>query len=113
MSGVRNRINELGVEDVRLVSVVGLVVFQEDALAGTVERGGDHPIDEALRNGDHAHPASGVVARRAGDIAHVREPVLEEHEHVGTVIGAQAITGTEILVDPHAHSVTAGESVRA
>ena len=106
MSGVHARFDGFGVDDAGIGGVVNLVILQADALAGAVDRGGDRLIDETHRDRDHAHSAAGVVARSARGISHVREAVLEQHEHVRAVIGAQAITRTEILADPDAHSAT-------
>ncbi len=33
----------------------------------------------------------------------VGDAVLEQREHIGTVIDAEAVTGAEVLVDPHTH----------
>ena len=106
MSGVHTRLDEFSVDDAEIVSIVSLVIFQEDALPGTVDRCGDRLIDEAHRDRDHARSPAGDIARAPRWISHVREPVFEQHEHVGAVIGTQAIACTEILVDPDAHSDT-------
>ena len=60
---------------------------------------GDMPIGDR----GEASRTTGIVHRPTieGDI---RDTVLELYEHVVTVIDAQAVAGTEILVDPHSHS---------
>lgn len=70
-------------------------IFQEDALARTVERRCDRVIDETHRDRDHAHTAPGVIARATRAVSNVGEPVFEEHEHVRAMISTQPITSTE------------------
>jgi oligopeptidase B len=54
-----------------------------------------------------AHPRQ--AARSAGIVEHlaalddIGDAVLELHEHVGAVIDTQAVTGAEVLIDPHTH----------
>ncbi len=53
------------------------------------------------------HP--GQAARPTRIVEHlaalgdVGDAVLELHEHVGTVVDAQPVTGAQVLVDPHTH----------
>ena len=56
------------------------------------------------RLGTHARlpDAAGIVERLAG-LGDVGDPVLELHEHVGTVVDAETVAGAQVLVDPHAH----------
>ncbi len=54
------------------------------------------------RNPRKAAGSTGVVQRRAG-LCDIGNAVLELHEHIGTVIDAQTVTGAQVLVDPHVH----------
>ncbi len=53
------------------------------------------------------HPRQ--AARPTGIVEHlaalgdIRDAVLELHEHVGTVVDAQTVTGAQVLVDPDTH----------
>src|SRR5690606_5753582 len=55
----------------------------------------------AADHGQAARPA-GVVQGPAA-LGHVGDAVLELDEHVGAVVEAQAVTGAQVLVDPHPH----------
>jgi hypothetical protein len=48
----------------------------------------------------------GVALRRGEDLVaflHVRQPVVEQREHVGGDLFAETVAGAEILIDPDLH----------
>jgi hypothetical protein len=81
------------------------IELDEDALAGAglgrVDGGLDATDGDA---GEGARPA-GVVERRSA-LGDVGDAVLELSEDVGTVIDAQPVTRTEVLIDPDTHGGT-------
>jgi hypothetical protein len=83
-----------------------VVVLHEDAFAWAVHSGVDHRLGEPIRDGDDAGATTRVVARDTGRVAHVGQAVLQKHEALRAVVGAQAVAGAEILVDPHPHYAT-------
>ena len=50
-----------------------------------------------------ARPPGSLATRPRGLVADVGDAVVEEHEQLGTVVGAEAVAGAQILVDPDAH----------
>jgi hypothetical protein len=81
------------------------IELDEDALAGAGLGGVDGGLDVA--NGDlgEGTGAARVVERGAG-LGDVGDPVLELGEDVGTVVDAQPVARTEVLVDPDTHGGT-------
>src|SRR3954468_15040494 len=78
--------------------------FDEDALARTGQRSIDDILLESPRHPGQAARAARVVEGDAffGDIG---DAVLELNEHVRPVIEAQAVTGAQVLIDPHPHDL--------
>ena len=77
--------------------------IDEDALARAIfGRRHDAGLDprQLAGNGDGALPLAGVVSDPLS-VMDVADPVLEDEEGFRAMIDAQAIAGTEILVDPH------------
>jgi oligopeptidase B len=62
----------------------------------------DHVTDVAVR---HPGKASGTarIVQYLTVLRHIRNAVLELHEHVGTMVDTEAVSRTQVLVDPHAH----------
>ena len=58
-------------------------------------------------------PRSPRVVQCVAGLAHVRDAVLEQGKDRWRVVGAQAIAGTQVLIDPNAHGalIVAGRAV--
>lgn len=80
----------------------GRVDLDEDALAGAHLGGVDDGTDVAVGDASEAARAAGVVAGPAG-LGDVGDAVLELDEDVVAVVDTDPVSGTEVLVDPHAH----------
>jgi hypothetical protein len=65
----------------------------------------DRGLDVANGNPSERTGAAGVVEGGAG-LADVGDPVLELGEDVGTVVDAQPVARTEVLIDPDTHGGT-------
>ena len=78
--------------------------FDEDAFTGACERGVDHTLLRTIIDNCEAVGATGIVQRPTVS-RHVRNTVLQLHEHVWAMVDTQAVTGAEVLVDPHPHDV--------
>ena len=78
--------------------------LDEDALTGAGQRSVDHPLLVASGDPREAARSTRIVERRAV-LGHVRDAIFELHEHVGCVIDAEPVAGTEVLVDPHPHAL--------
>src|SRR5690606_28505208 len=83
-------------------SARGRLGLDEDALPRTVHRRVDHAPLVALGHGGEALVASGVVEHPV-TVLHVRDAVLQEDEHLRTVVDAQPVARAEVLVDPDPH----------
>ena len=91
--------------------------------AGTIRHFGNRHLNEdALPRADLSRLHNGMlsprrdprqaarttrVVQRDTRFHHVRNAVIEQGEHIGRVIDTEPISGTEILVDPHAHAFDA------
>ncbi len=78
------------------------VDLDEDALAGAHLGGVDNRADVSIRDGSQASGSARVVAGAAG-LGDVRDAVLELDEDVVAMVDTDAVTGTEVLIDPHTH----------
>ncbi len=76
--------------------------LDEDALARAELGGVDHVTDVTVRHPGEA-PRAPRIVEHLTVLRDVGDAVLELHEHVGTVVDAQAVAGAQVLVDPHAH----------
>ena len=83
----------------------GDIDFDEDALAraglGSMHNGGDVAMADPCK----AAGAAGVVEWLT-ILCDVGNPIFELNEDVRAVIDADAITGTEVLIDPNSHDVS-------
>src|SRR5688500_16971065 len=79
-----------------------LLDFDEDALSGALFGGLD---DRFFLPGGHVGQAFGAtrVAEDLLALLDVGEPVVEQGEHVGGDLLAEAVAGAEILIDPDLH----------
>lgn len=80
--------------------------LDEDALAGALLGALDDRIESAVGEAGHALGTLGVALCSGVDLVaflHVGEAVVEQREHVGCDLLAQAVTGAEILIDPDLH----------
>jgi hypothetical protein len=66
----------------------------------------DGGLDVTSGNGSERTGAAGVVEGEA-TLGDVGDPVLELGEDVGTMVDAQPVARTEVLVDPDAHGSNA------
>ena len=90
------------------------IELDEDALTRT-NFGGLHDREMiALFDSRETSRTAGIVQRNA-TLGHVGNSVFQLHEHVRAVVDAQAVTGAQVLVDPHAHraNVTGVSRTRA
>ena len=78
------------------------VALDEDALAGALLGGFDDRVLEVPGNGRHTGGAAGLVLDVVA-ILDIGETVVEEGEHGGRDLLAQAVACAEVLVDPHLH----------
>jgi oligopeptidase B len=78
------------------------VDLDEDALTRAELCGMDRVSDVALAHPRQAPRSAGIVEHLAA-FDDIGDAVLELHEHVGAVIDTQAVTGAEVLIDPHTH----------
>ena len=100
-------VDDFGIDDRIVVLRLGprwVVGFDEDALAGAGFGGVDDVALLACLNRDGARRATWVIAHDTV-LAHVRDAVLEEHEHVRAVVGAKSVASAEVLIDPDLHDV--------
>src|SRR5207237_2299910 len=84
------------------INACGLLDLDEDALPGALLGRLDHGILEAARDRGQSFDPTRVVQHRAA-VLHIGEAVVEQGEHVGTELLAQAVAGAEVLVDPDLH----------
>ena len=103
----------------------GRCAYSEGGLirsAGSLAEGGDYVVhldEDALPWADLGRLHHGMlrprrdprqtagttrVVQRDTRFHHVCNAVIEQGEHIGRVIDTEPISGTEILVDPHAHA---------
>ena len=87
------------------IDIGGVIDLDEDALTRADFGGMDHVGDQPHRNNREA-PRSTRVVERFARLAHVRDAVLEQDEHLRAMVHAQAVTCAQILVDPHVHYPT-------
>ena len=78
------------------------VDLDEDALTGAHLGCMDHGTDVSVGHQRKASGTTGVVARLPG-LGHVGNAVLELNEDIIAMVDADAVAGTEVLVDPHSH----------
>ena len=79
-----------------------LVDFDEDALARALFGGLDDRL--FLPRGHCREPfCAARVAENLRPFLDVREPVVEQGEHVGRDLLAEAVAGAQVLVDPDLH----------
>ena len=80
-----------------------IVDLDENTLTRAFGGGGDHP---GLGCGTHVGQFSGTagIIEDLGSLFAVCDAVLENREHLGCVIGANAIAGTKVLIDPHVYA---------
>jgi hypothetical protein len=76
--------------------------LDEDAFTGTQFGCMDHIAEMSFGHPRQAARPAGIVEHLAA-LGDVRNAVLELHEHVGTVVDAQPVTGAQVLVDPDTH----------
>jgi oligopeptidase B len=79
-----------------------MLYVDEDALAGTCQRGVDDSLLVARCDSGQAAPATRIVEHELG-LGHVGDAVFQLHEHIGAVVDTQSVAGTQVLVDPHPH----------
>ena len=98
-SGVVGEVDQVGQ---LVVDGRGDLDLDEDAFTRAQLGGVDHIADVTVRDPRQAPGSAGIVEDDAvlGD---VRDAVLELHEHVGTMVDAEAVAGAEVLVDPDTH----------
>src|SRR5262245_53208819 len=84
------------------MAAVRLVDLDEDALAGALLGRLDDRFLHATGNvGEALGPAR--VLEDLVAFLHVGETVVEQREHVGSDLFAEAVAGAEVLVDPDLH----------
>jgi hypothetical protein len=89
----------LGVEELIRRNLPNLY---EDAFAGTVVGGDQDLCIEVFRDlGDGAW-ATWIIRDHAG-FTHICDSVFEQCENVRAVVGAEAIAGAKVLINPHSH----------
>src|SRR4051794_33139347 len=74
----------------------------EDALARARQRGVDHVVFVARSNPRQAAAAARIVEDIVA-LDHIRDAVLQLGEHVGAMVDTQAVTRTQVLIDPYPH----------
>ena len=79
-----------------------LLHVDEDALAGASQSGMDDGLLVAGVDPGQAAATAGIVEHEVG-LGHIGDPVLQLHEHVGTMIDTQAVARAQVLIDPHPH----------
>src|SRR5690606_35753146 len=80
--------------------------LEEDALPGALLGSLDCDVLHAGGHGRHARGPLGVALGFGVDLValtHVGKTVVEQHEHVGGDLFAQAVAGAEVLIDPNLH----------
>lgn len=80
----------------------GRVDLDEDALTRAHLRSVDHGTDVTVRHLSQTSRSAWVVAGTTA-LGDVCDSIFELHEDIVTVIDADAVARTEVLVDPHAH----------
>ena len=94
--------------------VVQRIVLDEDTFTRAVERCVDDIRLEELPVGDrnHAQPAARIAREHSGGgISDIRDAILQQHEHLRAVIGAQPVTGAQVLIDPNVHHTPTNTSL--
>src|SRR4051794_11045501 len=81
---------------------MNLFSFDEDALAGAFLGRLHHGVELAVGNGSKTFRTARVREDLVA-LFHVREPVVEKREDVGSDLLTETIAGAEILVDPDLH----------
>lgn len=80
----------------------GRIDLDENALTGA-RLGGVNDIVDVPRADVSEAPGATRIVQGSTALGHIGDPVLELHENVGTVVDADSIARTEVLIDPDAH----------